>query len=132
MILARLLLGLAALDSLALGLWAILLPDQLFSLLQLPVPADAFLWPWFGWLSLAHAVCLAGIAVWPVEYRNLALVPWVGRLLSCGMWLWLLNTDSCRPAHAPLWWLLAHDAFWLLALTVFLVFRFAPAQEVRA
>jgi hypothetical protein len=84
-------------------------------------PNDYFLWTWLGYLNLANALCLAVAAVWPIRYGGIALVPWVGRLLFCGVWLWLLHTPVIAPVHEPLHYLLAHDAFWLLALTVFLV-----------
>jgi hypothetical protein len=128
-ILARVLITLAALDSLAVGIWAKAFPDQLFTFLQVKIPTDGFLWPVLGWLSLANAVCLAAVAVWPGEYGGLTLVPWVGRLLSCGLWLWLLGTSVIHPAHEPLWYLLAHDAFFLLALTVFLVIHYVPRRR---
>jgi hypothetical protein len=127
--LPRLLLAVAALDSAAMGLWANAFPEQLFGLLQIKSPADGFLWPVLGLLYLVNALCLAGAAMWPVEYGSLTLVPWVGRLLSCGMWLWLLGSRHINPAHEPLWWLLAHDAFWLVLLTGVLVAHFGSRRR---
>ena len=127
--LPRLVLAVAALDSLAMGIWASVFPDQLFTLLQTKTPSDAFLWQVLGVLYLANALCLAGAAIWPVEYGRLTLVPWVGRLLSCGMWLWLLGSHHIAPAHEPLWWLLAHDAVWLVLLTGVLVAHFASRRR---
>jgi hypothetical protein len=127
--LPRLVLAVAALDSLGMGVWASAFPDQLFTLLRLKPPTDAFLWPVLGLLYLANAVCLAGAAVWPADYGSLTLVPWVGRLLSCGMWLWLLGSTHIAPAHEPLWWLLGHDAFWLVLLTGILVAHFTSRRR---
>jgi hypothetical protein len=125
-VLARIILAVMALDSLALGVWAIARPGGLFTLLlpEVAPPHDAFLWKVLGYLSLANAGCLTIAAVWPVPFGGIALVPWVGRLLSCGMWLWLLATPVIAVAREPLWYLLGHDACGLLALTVFLAFLY--------
>jgi hypothetical protein len=120
----RLLPALAALDCLAVGLWAIFQPDGLFALLGCTPPHDAFLWSVFGYLTVANAVCLAAAAARPLEFGGFALPPWVGRLLSCALWLWLLGQNRVALASEPLWGLLAHDAFWLVALTVFLLPQF--------
>jgi len=126
MTLNRLILAVAAVDCTAMGLWAIVAPNDLFTRLTLAPPTDGFLWTWLGWLSLANALCLVMAAIWPGSFRGLTYVPWLGRMLSCGMWLWLLGTDRIAPASAPLWWLLAHDALWLVALTVIL---FLPSHR---
>jgi hypothetical protein len=124
LVVARIILAVMALDSLALGLWAIARPDGLFTLLQLTPPTDAFLWRYLGYLNLANTLCLTVAAIWPVRCGGIALVPWVGRLLSCGMWVWLLATPVIAAAREPLWYLLGHDACGLLALTVFLAFLY--------
>src|SRR5260370_11132380 len=111
---ARMILVVMALDSLAVGVCAIARPDGLLTLRQLtppaaaPLPDGAFLWTVLGYLNLANALCLAVAAVWPVRFGGIALVPWVGRLLSCGMWLWLLSTPVIAPARQRLWYLLGH------------------------
>jgi hypothetical protein len=125
----RLLPAIAALDCLVLGLWAIVRPDALFALLSSAPPHDAFLWSIFGYLNLANAGCLIAAAVRPVELGSIALVPWVGRLLSCALWLWLLGQSRVNLAPAPLWGLLAHDAFWLAALSLFLVPQFTARRR---
>jgi hypothetical protein len=129
-LLARIILSVAAFDSLALGVWAVAQPDNLFARLHLNPPQDAFLWRYFGCLTLANALCLTVAVVWPLRYGGIVLVPWVGRLLSCGMWLWLLCTHAIAPAHAPLAYLLAHDAFWLLALTVFFALHYVLRRRL--
>ncbi len=128
-IVCRLLPALAALDCLVLGFWAIVQPDALFALLGSAPPHDAFLWSILGYLNLANAGCLTVAAVRPLEFGGIALVPWVGRLLSCALWLWLLGQSRVVLAPAPLWGLLAHDAFWLIALAVFLVPQFTARRR---
>jgi hypothetical protein len=125
----RLLPAFAALDCLVLGFWAIVQPNGLFALLGCAPPRDAFLWSVFGYLSLANAGCLAAAAIRPLEFSGFALVPWVGRLLSCALWMWLLGQSRVALAPEPLWGLLAHDAFWLVALTVFLVPQFIARRR---
>jgi hypothetical protein len=127
--LARIVLAVAAVDTLVAALWALASPDQFFALLAVPRPTDGFLWPVLGGLSLANALCLVAAAVWPKDCGSLTLVAAVGRLLSCGMWLWLLGTDRIAPAREPLWWLLAHDAFWLLVLIVVIAVHFAARRR---
>ena len=127
---SRIVLAVAALDCLASGLGAIFFPHQFFALLQLgKPPTDGFLLPVLGWLGIANSLCLVAACLKPGDHGGLTLVPWVGRLLCCGMWLWLLGTDRIAPAHEPLYGLLAHDAFWLIALGTFLVVHFMSRRR---
>ena len=137
---SRIVLAVAAVDCLASGLCAIAFVNAFLAWLQLPplhIPEPhqpalddrGFLLLTLGYLNLANAGCLIVAAVRPDRYRGLALVAGVGRLLCCGMWAWLLATDHIKPAHEPLYWLLAHDAFWLVALTVVLVVPFTSRRR---
>ena len=124
----RLLLLLAALDTLALGLWATLRPWDLFDLLQMPLPPAEVLPPdrlqlWWalGFVALAHAGFLA-ILVWrPEAYGPLALVPLIGRATQAGLWLWARGTDRLEwPSLVPPLQLAIHDALWVAVLAGFL------------
>jgi hypothetical protein len=132
--LARPLLLAAAADCLLFGLWAVLRPADLFRLLDLPLPADAYylwqvhlgvlsreamssprvsdaflLWQFLGLLLLGHFALLLPAARRPAALGGLALAPLLGRALQAGLWLWLLGTDRVRLPVAPLAALLAHD-----------------------
>src|SRR5437660_1664391 len=104
------LLLLAALDSLAVGLWASLRPGDLFDLLRMEPPRDAILWECLGAVAVAHAVFLGMLVVWPEALGPLVLVPLIGRALSLGAWLFLLGTDRVSLPPTPLGLLAAHDA----------------------
>jgi hypothetical protein len=113
MALARILLLLAAADSLAAGAWAVLRPDALFALLETPAPQDAvFLWRVLGVLLFCQGLCLVPAARDPDGCGGLVIVPLSGRLLLCGVWLWLLGTSRLHLPAAPLGGLLLHDAAW--------------------
>jgi hypothetical protein len=112
--LARTLLFVAAADSLAAGGWAVLRPGSLFALLAAPAPADALsLWRLLGVLLLGQGVCLIAAAWRPGDCGSLVVVALCGRLLLCGVWLWLLGTPRVRLPPVPLRGLLLHDAVWL-------------------
>ncbi len=115
--LARILLLLAAADSFAAGAWAVVRPDGLFALLQYAASEDAlFLWRVLGALFVGQGLCLVA-AVWrPADCGGLVLVPLAGRLLLCGIWLWLLGTPRVHLPPEPLRGLLLHDAAWLAVL----------------
>jgi hypothetical protein len=120
--LLRLLLILAALDSLGAGAWAVLRPADLFAWLQLPPTRDGLLLTRaLGALTLAHVPCLTLAALRPRNWAGLVAVPLLGRALLCGVWLWLLNADRVHPSAAALHGLLIHDAAWLPVLVAFLV-----------
>jgi hypothetical protein len=124
---ARATLALAALDSAASGGWALLRPDQVFALLNLPPPGDAFLLSALGALLVLHAVCLIAAAARPAEWGGLVWVPLLGRLLDMGVWLWLLGAD--RIAQQPALLLLAHEALWLPGFVVVLVIQRQTARS---
>jgi hypothetical protein len=150
--LARPLLLAAALDSLLFGLWAVLRPADLFRLLDVRLPDDAFylwqvhvgvlsrkamgaprvsdaflLWQLLGLLLLVHFVFLLLAALRPASRGGLALAPLLGRALQAGLWLWLLGTDRISLPVTPLAALLAHDALVAAALAgaLFLIKRHA-------
>jgi hypothetical protein len=137
----RLLLLLAALDTVGLGLWAALRPADLFTFLQMPLPPSevlppdrALLWRILGVLALAHAVFLA-ILVWrPEAYGPLTLVPLIGRAVQAGLWLWVCCTDRLAwPSPGRPFVLAVHDAAWVPVLVGFLLVwwcwrRAAPAR----
>jgi hypothetical protein len=122
----RLLLLLAALDSLALGLWAVLRPQDLFALLLMPLSDAAhdrlLLWRALGLLALAHAGLLA-ILVWRPEMDGpLVLVPLIGRALGAGLWLWVARAERLDlPSLTRPLLLAAHDAVWLPVFAGFLL-----------
>jgi hypothetical protein len=139
--LARPLLVAAAADSLLFGLWAVLRPADLFRLLDVPLPADAYylwqvhlgvlsrqamssprvsdaflLWQLLGVLLLVPFLFLLLAAL----RGGLVLAPLLGRALLAGLWLWLLATDRVSLPRPPLAGLLAHDVLTLAALAGFL------------
>jgi hypothetical protein len=123
----RVLLGLVALDGIAFGLWALLRPGDLFQWFQLPdLPADGprdrlLLWTLLGGLNVTQAA-LTALAAWrPVEWGSLALAPLIGRLLGCGVWLFLLGTDRIDVPDGPLVILTLHDAVGAAILAAFLI-----------
>lgn len=114
------LLVLAALDSAAAGAWAVLRPDDLFRLLQYPPSDDrVLLCRALGLLFLTHAPCLV-LAAFRPRFAGLALYPLAGRLLSSGVWLWLLGSGRMPAAGGALTVLLVHDAVWPPLLAAFL------------
>ena len=118
----RLLNLLAALDSLATGIGAVLFADKLFAWLQLPPTRDGvLLCLTLGALTLTHAPCLILAALRPRTWGGLVVVPLVGRALLAAAWLWLLNAERVRPSPDALRWLLVHDAVWLPLFVVFLL-----------
>jgi hypothetical protein len=139
--LSRPLLLAAALDSLLFGLWAVLRPADLFGLLGVRLPDDAYylwqvhvgvlsrqamssprvsdaflLWQLLGLLLLVHFAFLLAAALRPTSLGGLALAPLLGRALQVGLWLWLLGTDRVSLPGAPLAALLAHDGLVTAAL----------------
>jgi hypothetical protein len=118
--LLRALLLLAALDGLATAAWSLARPHDLFALLRMPPPADAFLWQVLGALALGPVVCLVLAAARPAVYGGLVLVPLLSRMLQAGLWLWLLATDRVALPPRPLLLLLAHEAVWFPLFLVFL------------
>jgi hypothetical protein len=134
MSLARILLLLAAADSLAAGAWAVLRPGALFALLQTSPPAggDAlFLERILGLLLLGQALCLLAAAWRPADCGGLVLVPLAGRLLLCGVWLWLLGTSRVYLPPTPLRGLLLHDAAWVPVFLGFLWVRLRDDKVTR-
>jgi hypothetical protein len=120
--LLRLLLLLAALDSLVAGGMAVLRPDYLFTWLQLrPLPDRLLLTRALGALLLTHVPCLVLAALRPLQWGGLVLVPLLGRALLAGVWLWLLHADRVQPSPQALHALLLHDAAWLPVFVAFLV-----------
>jgi hypothetical protein len=107
--LPRVIFLVAALDSLASAAWSLLRPGDLFALLDLATPQDAFLWPVLGGLSLAHAAFLV-VAARKRTDAGFAWVAVVGRGLQCGLWLWLLGTERVHAAPLALALLAGHDA----------------------
>jgi hypothetical protein len=120
---ARATLGLAALDSAASGTWALVRPAEVFALLHLDPPGDAFLLSALGVLLLAHAVCLLAAAARPSEWGGIVWVPLLGRLLDMGVCGWLLGSDRVAVAVQPALLLLAHEALWIPGFAVFLAWR---------
>ncbi len=132
--LSRPLLLAAALDSLLFGLWAVLRPTDLFRLLDVSLPADAYylwqvhvgvlsrdamssprvsdaflLWQLVGLLLVVHVAFLLPAALRPAKLGGLAVAPLLGRALQAGAWLWLLGADRSHLPVTPLAALLAHD-----------------------
>ena len=153
----QMLLVLAAVDSTAAGAWALLRPDDLFRLLQCPPSADRLLLcRALGFLFLTHAPCLL-LAAFRPGFAGLTLLPLSGRLLSSGVWLWLLGACRMVAAQADpalhggperVWpWLLGsgdlaavggvltalllHDAVWPPLLAAFLAMRRADRAAAR-
>jgi hypothetical protein len=121
--LVRATLALAALDSAASGAGVLFWRDQVFALLNLKPPGDAFLLSALGALLVLHALCLVAAAVRPAEWGGLVWVPLFGRLLNMGVWLWLLGSDRVAIAVQPALLLLAHEALWLPGFVVVLVMQ---------
>jgi hypothetical protein len=132
-------LGLAALDSVVVGLWAWLRPGDVFGWLRLPEaawdhPRDRLLlWAVQGPIALVYALFLV-ILIWrPDRHGSLALAPLLGRLLGCGVWLFVSVSPRAALPEGPGLLLAAHDGFWSLVLAAFLVvwwrLRFAPAAR---
>lgn len=131
----RIMLSLAALDSVAIGLWAFLRPGDVFSWLRLPVvswerPQDRLqLGAGLGLLGLAYALYLV-ILIWrPDRHGPLAIVPFFGRLIGVGMWLFVLASDRVEIASGPALLLAAHDGFWALVLAGFLTWWWRTARR---
>src|SRR5437660_5360743 len=96
------LLFLAAVDSLAYGLWAWFQPHWLFEWLQFATHKaiswklfkaqfetadEVFLWRTLGLLLVAHTVLLL-LAAWrPRSLAALVWAPLIGRVLMAGLWL---------------------------------------------
>jgi hypothetical protein len=126
-LLLRIVLGLAAVDSAVVGLWALLRPEDVFRWVQLPevsggVPGDRLsLWSLLGVIALVYSLFL-GILIWqPARTGPLALAPLLGRLIGCGFWLFVLGSDRVELADGPCLLLAAHDAFWALMMAGFLM-----------
>jgi hypothetical protein len=125
--LLRVALLLAGLDSLAAGAWAALRPADVFASFQLPPSPDSLLLARaLGGLLVFQAGCLLLAARRPADCGGLVLLPLAGRLLQCGVWLWLLGTDRVSLPPAPLRLLLLHDAVWLPLFLAFLWARPRP------
>jgi hypothetical protein len=108
------LLLLAALDSAVMGALALIVPSVLFHFLQVSTDDDGLLLcRLLGFLFLAHVPFLLLAACQPRVYGGLTLAPLFGRMLSCGVWLWLLGSTRTNADHAALLVLLVHDAVWL-------------------
>ena len=123
---------LGALDSAAMGLVALLYPSMLFRFLQIPSNSDAlFLCRLLGVLFIGHAPFLILAARQPGVYGGLTLAPLIGRVLSCGVWLWLLGSTRTTADHAALLVLLAHDAVWLPIFAGCLTFLLRSTTLIR-
>jgi hypothetical protein len=134
----QIVLLLAAVDSLAFGLWAYFQPHGLFNWLQFtthePIESkflgagfesadEVLLWRVLGLFFLAHALLLI-LAAWrPLSLGSLVYVPLIGRALMLGLWLWLLGSDRIERSAAALRWLAAHDLAVLIVVAVFLVWH---------
>jgi hypothetical protein len=120
-------LGLAALDSIVVGAWAISRPSDVFLWLQLPelppgTPKDRLLlWSILGAISLVYALFLVILICWPDRLGPLALPALVGRLIGCGVWLFAMGTDRVDLPKRPCLILAGHDLFWVLVLAAFLI-----------
>ncbi len=124
---SRAVLGLAALDSLASGGWALLDPKNVFAWLLIPVPQDAFLLPVLGVLLIAQGLCLFAALIRPTAWAGFVWVPLLGRMLLAGLWLWLLGSGRVPRPTALL--LLAHEALWLPGFAIFLMTQRSPAGQ---
>jgi hypothetical protein len=109
-------LTIAALDVWAVGVWAVLRPDDLFHFLHCPANDDGLvLCRLLGCLNLMYAPCFILAAFRPVGCGGLALAPLVGRMVSVGPWVWLLASGPLSsPANGVLLGLAVHDALWPL------------------
>jgi hypothetical protein len=124
---SRAVLGLAALDSVASGGWALLHPEDVFAWLQIPAPKDAFLLPVLGGLLVAQGLCLVAALLRPAAWAGFVWVPLLGRLLLAGFWLWLLGSGRVPTPTALL--LLAHEALWLPGFAIFLMTQRFPMDQ---
>jgi hypothetical protein len=130
--LSKVLLLLAALDSAAMGAAALIYPSLLFHFLQIPPNNDGLLLcRLLGVLFLTHGPFLFLTARQPRVYAGLTLAPLFGRILSCGVWFWLLGSTRTMADHAALWALLVHDAVWLPIFFGCLTFRAPSATLTR-
>ena len=127
----RAMLGFAALDSAASGGWAMLWPEQIFALLQIEAPTDAFLLRGLGVLLILNAMCLIAAAARPATWGGLVWVPLLGRFLNGGIWLWLLAAKCDDALQPALFLLLAHEALWLPGFVVFLIRRLRLGGQMR-
>ena len=122
--LAKILLLLGALDSAAMGALGLIYPFILFDFLQIAPNNDGLLLcRLVGALFLTHGPVLFLAAGQPRVYGGLTLAPFFGRILSCGVWLWLLASTHTTADHAALFALLIHDAVWLPIFAGFLLNR---------
>jgi hypothetical protein len=120
--LSRALLFLAALDSLAGGLWLVLRPRDLVQWIQASPTYDVrLLVRVLGVLLLCHVPCL----VLPARRlaHGLLVAPVLGRLLLVGLWGWLLFTPRLSLPAQPLGVLLVHDGLWGITLGAIWVFQ---------
>jgi hypothetical protein len=119
----------AAVDSLAWGLWNLCRPRWAFEQIGveprndtwfwqllnprdagevkegetppplIPAPRDAGLWHLLAFCSLANAIAL-GLAAWrPASFGGLVVLPLVGRAITAGLWLWALGTIDSFPEN---------------------------------
>jgi hypothetical protein len=118
------LLVLAAIDSLVMGAWACWRPQDLFAFLQTTGSPDALLLcRALGAIWIFQGVCLFFAVVRPAENGLVVLLPLSGRMLLCGVWLWLLGTDRVTLPADRLRMLLLHDAIWVPIFGGFLLVR---------
>jgi hypothetical protein len=91
-----------------------------------------------GLLTLASAVCLAPAGGKPESYGRLVLVPWLGRVLGMGLWLWVWGASMVFPPERipcprsePLLLLAFHDALGMGLLSAFLILleRIYPSRR---
>jgi hypothetical protein len=115
----RAVLGLAALDSVASGGWALLRPVDVYAWLHLQAPQDAFLLPVLGGLLVVQGMCLIAALLRPEWWAGFIWVPLLGRPLLAGLWLWLFGAGRFPQQTTLL--LLAHEALWLPGFAVFLM-----------
>ena len=79
---------------------------------------------------LAHAPFLILAVRQPRVYGGLPLAPFIGRMLSCGVWLWLLGSERTTANHAALLGLLVHDGVWLPIFIYWLLGQVGGGVEV--
>lgn len=128
---SKVLLVVAALDSAATGALALVYPSLLFYFLQISTNADGLLLcRLLGLVYLAHAPFLILAVRQPGVYGGLPLAPFIGRMLSCGVWLWLLGSERTTANHAALLVLLVHDGVWLPIFIHWLLGQFGGGVEV--
>lgn len=122
---------LSSLDSLSLGLWALIWPVQLYELFGVGPefsPDGLLLWRALGAVFLGHAA-IAMILARESRWWGLAVVLALGRLLACVGWLGLLGTDRVQLNPNPLRLLAAHEAFWLVAWVGYLLISWRRGQQ---